>query len=165
MSTSYRITLRCTDCGHKWRRQTQHVMAEDPPCPACAKVPKNIGLDVAAGVAPAIGGNPAVKAMDYTMETVAQDYGFTNLRTDAHEGESMVPKLPPAQQQMADAMFNPQARRQAMRGRMAPKLNGIAAAAMAGEYRAPAHDPIAALHAGRPRGSAPVKVNYVNPER
>lgn len=163
MSTSYRITLRCTDCAHKWKRTVSSPDEPDPPCPQCAKQVQTIGLDVAAGRVPAIGGNPAVKAMDFTMEAVSQDYGFTDLRTDAREGEAMAPKLPPAQQAMADAMFNPQLRRKAMgsNGRaMAPRLNGIVQNAMAGGYTAPEHDPIAKLHAQHQKGSK-IKANYV----
>ena len=164
MSTAFRITLRCTDCGNKFRRTVESPDEPDPPCPKCAKVPQNIGLDVAAGVAPSIGGNPANKAMDFTMETVAQEYGFTDLSTDAREGETMTPKLPPAQQATADAMFNPSLRQKSM-GASANKLGSIAAEALAGGYRPDrqqAPDPVAALHARHQRG-APIKANFVNP--
>lgn len=164
MSTSYRITLRCTDCGHKWKRTVVSPDDADPPCPCCARRPVNIGLDVSAGVAPSIGGNLSVKAMDFTMETVSREYGFTDLRTDAREGETMTPKLPPGQQAMADAMFNPALRRKAMGGNgaaMAPKLGGIVQTAMAGGYRAPASDPVAQLHAGK-KGTNPIKANFIN---
>jgi hypothetical protein len=163
MSTSYRITLRCTECAHKWKRTVVDPNEPDPPCPACAKQTQNIGLDVAAGKVPAIGGNLSVKAMDDTLEMVAADYGFTDLRTDAREGETMTPKLPPAQQTIADSMFNPQLRRKAMGGNgraMAPKLAGMAANAMAGGYSAPSHDPVAALHARHQQGEK-IKANYV----
>jgi hypothetical protein len=163
MSTSYRVTLRCTDCGHKFRRTVATIDADDPECPKCAKVQQSIGLDVAAGQAPAIGGNVTVKAMDETLEMVAKDYGFTNLSTDAREGQTMAPKLPPQQQAMADAMFNPAARKQAMGqgGRsMAPKLGAMAATAMAGGYSYPARDPIAALHAEHQKGER-IKANIV----
>lgn len=163
MSTAYRMYLRCTDCAHKWQRTFASADEPDPPCPRCAKAPVNIGLDVAAGKAPSIGGNLAVKAMDYTLETVAQDYGFKDLRTDAREGETMTPKLPPPQQLMADAMFNPALRKQAMGARggaMAPKLGGMAASAFAGNYRYPARDPVAALHKEHQQGEK-IKANYV----
>lgn len=163
MSTSYRVTLRCTDCAHKWKRTVSSPDEADPPCPCCAKRTQNIGLDVTAGRAPAVGGSPAVRAMDFTMETVAQEYGFTDLRTDAREGETMTPKLPPKQQAVADAMFNPALRQKSMgsagRG-MGPKLGGIAANAMAGGYSVPTADPIAALHAQNKPG-AKIKANYV----
>jgi hypothetical protein len=159
VSTSYRITLRCTDCGHKFRRTVASIDAEDPPCPRCAKVPENIGLDVAAGQAPAIGGNPVNRAMDYTMEAVATDYGFTDLSTDAREGATMTPKLPPAQQAAADAMFNPKLRGAVM-GQQGPRLGAIAANAMAGGYKMPNVDPIARLHASQPQGTR-VKANFV----
>lgn len=138
MTTAYRIQLRCTDCGHRFRRTVDSVDADDPACPNCAKQPQNIGLDVAAGKAPSIGGNDAVKAMDYTLQAVSEDYGFTDLRTDSHEGEVMTPRLPPAQQIIADGMFNPALRKKAM-GRngsaISNKLGAIAANAMAGGIR------------------------------
>jgi hypothetical protein len=163
MSTSYRITLRCTDCGHKWRRTVESPDEADPPCPCCERRPVNIGLDVSAGIAPSIGGNPANKAMDFTLETVAQEYGFTDLRTDARDGETMTPKLPPAQQAAADAMFNPTLRKKTMGSngnRLGAKLGAMAANAMAGGYSAPAHDPVAALHRQHQQG-AKIKANYV----
>lgn len=164
MSTSYQITLRCTDCGHKFKRMVATVDADDPPCPRCAKQRQNIGLDVAAGVAPSIGGNLSVKAMDFTMETVAAEYGMTDLSTDAREGAAMAPKLPPAQQAAADAMFNPTLRKKAMNanggGAMGARLGAIQANALAGSYAVPADNPIAALHAQHQRG-AKIKANIV----
>lgn len=162
MST-YRISLRCTDCAHKWKRTVTDPNEPDPPCPNCAKVTQNIGLDVAAGKAPSIGGNMSVKAMDATLEAVAEDYGFTDLRTDARDGETMTPKLPPKQQEAADAMFNPLLRQKSMGGgrRVAmPKVQNIASNAWAGNYAAPQHDPVAALHSRNQRG-APIKANIV----
>jgi hypothetical protein len=160
VSTSYRITLRCTDCAHKWKRTVTDPNEQDPPCPCCAKRTQNIGLDVSAGRVPSIGGSPAVKAMDFTLETVAQEYGFTDLRTDAREGETMTPKLPPAQQQIADAMFNPSLRKRSMGGMAQNKLSTIARSAMAGGYAQPTHDPIAALHRQHQQGDK-IKANYV----
>lgn len=163
MTTAYRIQLRCTDCGHRFRRTVDSVDADDPACPNCAKQPQNIGLDVAAGKAPSIGGSPAVQAMDYTLEAVAQDYGFTDLRTDARENETMTPKLPPAQQLVADSMFNPTLRKKAMGRNGSPignKLGAIAANAMAGGYQMPAYDPVSIMQRGKPQGSA-IKANIV----
>lgn len=102
--------FRCTECGLRFRAATYE---DDPPpeCPNedCGKVQTPIGLDVAAGKAPGIGGHPFVKAMDKTADMVMADYGMTDLAS-ARQGESMAPKLPPAQQERADAMFNPAAR-------------------------------------------------------
>lgn len=163
MTTAYRIQLRCTDCGHRFRRTVDSVDADDPACPNCAKQPQNIGLDVAAGKAPSIGGNDAVKAMDYTLQAVSEDYGFTDLRTDSHEGEVMTPRLPPAQQIIADGMFNPALRKKAM-GRngsaISNKLGAIAANAMAGGYQMPTHDPVAIMQRGKPQGSG-IKANVI----
>ncbi len=159
--TSYRITLRCTDCAHRWRRTVTDLDETDPPCPACAKRPVNIGLDVSEGRAPAVGGNLAVKAMDETMEAVAADYHLTDLRTDAREGEVMAPKLPPAQQAAADAMFDPSARRKVLGDRMSRKINMMTRTAFAGGYaQPPDRHPVAVAHAGTPRGTK-IKTNVV----
>lgn len=159
MSTAYRITLRCDDCGHRYKRMVSDLAAPDPPCPRCATAAKApIGLDIAAGRAPAIGGSPTVKAMDYTMEAVAQDYGFTDLKTDGREGATMAPPLPPAQQAQADAMFNPTERARQMKSAnpaVAARLNQIAATAMHGGYAqkaAGAPDPVAVAHEGKRPG-------------
>jgi hypothetical protein len=164
MSTSYRITLRCTDCAHQFKRTVTDLAEADPPCPKCGVAKQNIGLDVAAGRVPAVGGNPSVKAMDFTMNSVAAEYGMTDLRTDAREGETMAPKLPAQQQRMADAMFDPVARQKMLGTRRAKvQLGNIAANAMAGAYKQDNHrapDAVAALHAPRRNGPA-VKANYV----
>jgi len=162
MSTSYRITLRCTDCAHRWRRTVTSPDEPDPPCPACAKRTTNIGLNIAEGKVPAIGGNIVVRAMDDTMEAVASDYKMTDLRTDGREGETMAPKLPPQQQAAADAMFDPNARRKVLNPATAAKMNAITRTAYAGGYVQPAdRDPIKTAHAGRPRGAVPIKANIV----
>jgi hypothetical protein len=163
MSTTYRITLRCTDCATQWKRTVTDPNEPDPPCPNCAKATNNIGLDVAAGRAPAMGGNLAVKAMDFTLESVAAEYQMTDLSTSAREGESMAPKLPAQQQAAADAMFNP-LKRASMLGASQRKLNQIASLAKAGAYNNTAHrapDPVTFAQQGRERGASPVRANYV----
>lgn len=161
MTTSYLVKLRCTDCGTRFKRTVHSIDEDNPPCPKCSVQKANIGLDVAAGLVPSIGGSPAVRAMDFTMETVADEYGFTDLRTDARAGETMTPKLPPQQQAAADAMFNPTLRRKQMRGSpAAAKLGQMAATAYAGGYKQPDHDPIALLHKDHRQGER-VKANYV----
>jgi hypothetical protein len=159
MSTVFRVQLRCDDCGHRYRRTVTDLAEPDPPCPKCATAAKApIGMDVAAGRAPAVGGNPTVKAMDFTMEAVALDYGFTDLQTDGREGATMAPKLPPAQQAQADAMFNPAERARQMQSAnpaVASRLNQIAATAMHGGYAqtaAGAPDPVSVAHEGKRPG-------------
>jgi hypothetical protein len=169
MTTVFQLSLKCDDCGHKYRRTVPSEDAPDPPCPKCAIVPKPaIGLDIAAGRAPAIGGNPTVRAMDYTMEAVAQDYGFTDLKTDGRQGATMAPQLPKEQQAAADAMFNPKLRQEQL-GRTNPavaaKLRQIGAAAMAGGYRQnnPLHapDPVLVAQRGRQQGEPGIRANFV----
>jgi hypothetical protein len=169
MTTVFQLSLKCQDCGHKYRRIVPSEDAPDPPCPKCAVMPKApIGLDVTAGRAPAIGGNATVRAMDYTMEAVAQDYGFTDLKTDGRQGATMAPPLPKEQQAAADAMFNPTLRQEQLAKAnpvVAAKMRQIAATAMAGGYRQnnPRHapDPIQAAHQGRQRGEQGIRANFV----
>lgn len=124
----------------------------DPVCPnlECGAAQTPIGLDVAAGRAPGIGGNPFVKSMDATANIVMKDYGMTDLAS-ARVGESMAPQLPPHQQRRADAMFDPRKRAELFggMGMMGQMVNAMALGAamnhkigtQPGEI-----DPIGAIH-------------------
>jgi hypothetical protein len=74
-------TYGCDDCGNEWEVS---CAADDPApdCPTCTKIldwrPKSF----------AIGGSNASKAVDYTQNIMEQDYGLTNFRDSAVEGES-----------------------------------------------------------------------------
>ena len=109
--TRFQLRLRCTACGHRYRRVIEALDEDtlaympDPPCPICAAVQRNIGMDVGGGKAPAVGGSLAVRAVDTTAQIVMEDHGLTDLRSDVREGESAAPKLPPRQQAMADGFF------------------------------------------------------------
>lgn len=116
----YQITMSCTRCGNRWKRRTKSPDSPDPPCPnlACGETPITRGMDLSSSRAPAtIGANPRVQAVDETYKIVTQDYGMTDMRDDVREGESATPKLPPAQQTMADNYFGgPKGRRTRMPG-------------------------------------------------
>lgn len=104
----FRITYACKVCGHQWRKVVSDLSADDPPCPnlACGAAQTNIGMDYTSNRAPAaVGMSNSTKAIDETARIVQEDYGYTNLRDDVRLGETMAPKLPPAQQARADAMF------------------------------------------------------------
>ncbi len=165
MSTKFQVTLRCQACQHKYKRVMEADDEDslddipDPPCPVCSKAArKPRGLDVSKGKAPGIGGNLAVKATDYTMNMVAQDYGMTDLRTDAREGEAMAPKLPPRQQAMADNMFA----KRGGRGVNPASIMGldprqVMRAAVGGRFNTPdTPNPVALQH--KRRASAPVNI-------
>jgi hypothetical protein len=62
----------------------------------------DVGLDVAAGIAPPQVGAAAVRAYDIAMETAAQNAGLTNLNDKPAYGENSVPKLPPHLQHKVD---------------------------------------------------------------
>lgn len=128
------ITERCLDCGHKWKVKVFSATDDasdipDPECPKCSAKVTPIGMDVAAGKAPGIGGSPMVKAMDMTANTVMREYGLTDLKSDGRQGATMAPSLPPPQQAAADGMFDPRARAKSMTREsraMMGALNGIA---------------------------------------
>jgi hypothetical protein len=129
----YKITCRCTVCGVKWVRRTKNPDSPDPACPnlACGEVPVPIGMDLSSNRAPAtIGGNLRVQAIDETANIVMQDYGMTNMRDDVREGESATPRLPPAQQAMADSYFG--APKQQQTRRMGFNSRAHVAAALSG---------------------------------
>jgi hypothetical protein len=145
----FKITCRCLVCGYKWSFRTKDPDAEDPPCPRpvgwnsngnpiawCGKENHTIGMDLTSNRAPAtIGEKLHVKAVDETYNIVSQDYGLTDMRDDVRQGESATPKLPPAQQKMADNYFGgPKQNRMRM-----PGLNTRAhvAAALSGRLSDP----------------------------
>jgi hypothetical protein len=155
----YEFKWRCRECGHKWKRTIatdDPLSVEDPACPACKKRKKAAhGLQdiITSQQAPAYTGqNVRIQAADQAAEIVMQDHGLTNLQgpTDTRIGESSIPKLPPAQQRMADLMFQPQKQMQA--AGLGNKAGMIARQAMAGGYSAAATgspDPIAMAQAPR----------------
>ncbi len=167
--TRFGVTLRCTSCGTRYKRTMtapdEETLAAlpDPPCPTCNKKAKRRKFDFASGKAPATGGALSVRAVDETARIVMEDHGMTDLRSDVREGESAAPKLPPAQQAMADNFFKrgqgaPSRMRSGMFG-MNP--NAVRAAAVAGRFRTPdTVDPVALQHSQRKS----VPTNLINPD-
>jgi hypothetical protein len=153
----WRVKLQCTKCGHKWTRTTTDVDSADPPCPNCKKIQRSRGMDYSSNRAPAnVGNNPRTNAVDHTAETVMQDYGMTDLRSDVRQGETMAPKLKPRLQSMADTMFAGGNRGGMMRGINTAKL---ARQAMAGNFapnRVGGVDPVALMH--QRRDKPPVRI-------
>src|SRR5579863_2292425 len=113
----YVLTMRCTKCGLKWkqRSKTQHPKRSRCPNAECGKINREIGFDPT-GTAPAIGGSIMTRAIDKTAQIVMEDHKLSDLRDNVREGDIMAPKLPAAQQQMADSLFNPAAN---------PRLSGL----------------------------------------
>jgi hypothetical protein len=155
--TRFQITLRCRDCNHKYKRiltaEDEMQLAElpDPPCPICLKVQNRIGMDVAGGKAPAVGGSLTARAVDTTAEIVMQDYKMTDLRSDVREGESAAPKLHPAQQEKVDNFFGGAKRRQ-MGGIMGLQPRQLIQAATSGRFMTPdTVNPVATQHAHKDR--------------
>src|SRR5208282_837398 len=113
-----RITFQCGKCGHKWIRTLKAEPRKDPPCPnrRCVETSRLADLErenenlrrmLEEGRGPAtIGQNIRVKAVDETARIVMEDQHLTDLRDNVRMGETMAPKLPQAQQALADAMFS-----------------------------------------------------------
>lgn len=155
--TKYRMTFRCMDCAHVFKRVTSN-MDLDPKCPECKKA-KSINtpkfgdgaFDPNADTSSFAGQRTPnlysskdntqftgdrdtvqrrIKAFDTAQEMVAKDYSMTDLKTDVRPGESMAPNLPPAMQAQADSFFAPK------KNSLIPKqLQSAGARAMAGSYR------------------------------
>ena len=102
-----------------------------------------------------IGASVMVKAVDATAEIVMQDYKLTDLKDNVRAGESIAPKLPPAQQALADGMFgggthglqvkDPQTGQ--VRSLQAERMNRLGQRAIAGHFRASAVPPNAIIPA------------------
>ncbi len=115
--TRYRTTCRCRRCGHVYSWTSKSPPKHDKPCPrvecsemaqlqATLRETQNLVKMLMEQRAPAhIGESNIVKAVDATAEIVMKDYGMTNLQDNIRHGEAVAPKLPPVQQQAADAYF------------------------------------------------------------
>jgi hypothetical protein len=164
-----RVTFECRKCGKQFSRVYKCVPAKDPKCPNkhCAEESRlaqlereneNLRRMLESGHAPAqIGKNVTVKAVDATAEIVMQDYGLTDLKDNVREGETVAPKLPGRQQQMADAYFSP-AKAGRMAGLRTRQAELMKHAAISGAYRGMAVPPSAIDPKGRPGQSALVSV-------
>src|ERR1700687_1403501 len=89
---------RCLDCSHKWRviitLQEGGVAGalQDPACPKCFNIPAIVPDRVAS---PSITGTRS-RAVDEAWRIAQEDYGLTNMRDNAQEGETAF-ITPPAQ--------------------------------------------------------------------
>lgn len=81
---------RCPDCHTKFRR-TMERDAPEPACPSCSKAQPSPPDRIAA---PSIVTTKG-RAVDIAYDIVSEDYGLTNLRDGAREGDTAV-ILPPA---------------------------------------------------------------------
>ena len=168
----YKITYRCTRCGHEYSRITTKLDRKDPPCPkmecrvARAVEEKAIAdenlrqmLEERRPPGQLIQSN-AIKAVDATAEIVMKDYGLTNLQDNLRYGDAAAPKLPPAQQRAADAFFSgAEVARQAGGSRLQSRVKAMGAQAIAGAFRSGAVNParINALGGVAP-GTPPLRV-------
>ena len=159
----YRLQLRCLRCGNEYHRVVSSLNAKNPPCPRRACKEAAIEEEVAKRVANEraiienrqmpgiIGDKPMVKAVDKTAEIVMEDHKLTDLKDNIRMGESMAPKLPPAQQQAADNFFS--AGKSMAGGNR--RMTALGKRALAGAYRQSAVSPGDIFRA--PQGASPFR--------
>lgn len=162
-----RITFECSKCGHLWTRTYKAEPKNNPSCPnkRCAEKSEvadlkrqlaNLTAMLQSGVAPAqIGNNIRTRAIDYTAEVVMHDNNLTDLKDNIRMGETMAPKLPPAQQKQADTLFATAGKTPVIGpsrgGSVSSKvLQRIGARAIAGGYANNSVKPTAVLPKSRP---------------
>lgn len=91
-----------------------------------------------------------IKALDIVAEGTMKSYAMTdlNLNSDMKPGDTCAPKLPPAQQAMADGFFNH--KKNPAFANSGVNLNAIGKRAIAGAYRDP-NNAVAMAHKARMR--------------
>lgn len=147
----YRSHYRCKDCKHEFYKITKEIPNSDPECPQCKKTrmkTKSCVSDkmhdfdnekvmkemIENRTPPGTIGNKRVKAFDAAMEMTMQDYGMTDIKDNAREGENSVPRLPNHLEKQVDEVFKPQKNNVA--GLAGDKLNkAIMAGVQSGAYR------------------------------
>jgi hypothetical protein len=163
----YKVTYQCEKCNHIYHRTFKAVPAKDPPCPnkSCAEVSEieqlkkqveNLTRMLESQTPPAhIGQKPVVKAVDTTAKIVMEDYSLTNLKDNIRTGETMAPKLPPAQQAAADGYFGGSALKAA--GINKKQMDLLGRRAMSGAFRGMSVAPSQIMPA-MPQGASPLRV-------
>lgn len=159
----YEVRIQCLRCNHIYKRVLKSLNDPDPPCPkkkcietAAVEMAERRAANAAAvfesGTFPGVTGDkPIVKAVDAVAEQVMVDYKLTDLKDNIRPGESMVPKLPPAQQAAADNFFSGNAGKAA--GINSRQMNMLGKRAIAGAFRGSAVSP-GQVFPGRPGESA-----------
>ena len=158
---SYRIFCLCHRCDNEYSWVAKSPGGKDRPCPRRACKAEAMEEDImeraerlatmlAEQRAPAVvGANNQVRAIDTTAEIVMQDYNMTDLKTNVREGEGVAPKLPAAQQRLADGFFGGKAIRETQGKRVGDQMQRIAARAIKGAYGASPINP-GAIAGGKP---------------
>lgn len=110
----YRHFFRCRQCGDRFHvdRLTADPAKVNPRCPkkACKGKARqshmaDVGMDVAAGKAPAQVGAISVRARDMAYDMVTKDQGLTDIQDHTRPGESTAPKLPWHLQKKVDGFW------------------------------------------------------------
>ena len=173
----YRITCKCLRCGKSYSYVAARLSDPDRPCPKkkcktaaheeeIERAARNLAAMLTQQKAPGhVGANVTVKAVDQTAEIVMKDYGFTDLKDNIREGESVAPKLPPEQQKQADGYFGGKAvaERWGVNNRA---MQVLGARAVAGTFRNMSVNPGVAVPGKRGEKPLwPVRTETINSER
>jgi hypothetical protein len=173
----FKVTCLCKRCGKKYSYVAPRLSDPDRPCPkkACKaaaheeeiqRAARNLVQILSQQKAPGhIGGNVTIKAVDETAAIVMKDYGFTDLKDNIREGESVAPSLPPQQQKLADGYFGGKAVAERW-GANNRAMQVLGARAMAGAFRGMAMNPGTAVPGKRGEKPLwPVRTEVINSER
>lgn len=168
----YRMTFKCGECKHVFRKVTTNPDLAKAPCPECRKSERIVKF-IRSNDGPvsqqdllerdweknpyvpppksAEASQHTIKAIDETAKIVMEDHNMGDLKDSCRVGESMAPKLPPDQQRRADAMFTGGNVK-----RMIPGAASMARRALAGGYRDNGYvDPVSTLS---PKYKPPVSI-------
>lgn len=123
----YLSRYKCTTCKNEFEQITIGFIPEkEPPCPYCPKEKKtriktkgcvtnkthnvdkekNVQEIIATRKAPATGPSVKSQIFDNTMEMVMQDYGMTNIKDNAREGENSVTPLESRLEKQVESVFS-----------------------------------------------------------
>ena len=142
----YRIQCRCLRCGKPYSYVTAKISDYDRPCPRkrckqaavdeqVERAARNMAAIIVSQRPPGhIGDSVIVKAVDATAQIVMEDHKMTDLQDNLRTGDMAAPKLPPAQQKLADGFFGGQAVAE-RNGVSSRQMQALGRRAMAGAFR------------------------------
>lgn len=94
---AFKVTYGCDACGHRFKHKQATMSEPVPACPACLAPPVDDSAERDARIAGMIemGKPPGMKsararAVEHTQKIMEEDYGYTNFRDNAREGENAV---------------------------------------------------------------------------
>lgn len=160
---------KCQGCLKSFAVSREQDNHDKLHCPYCGSLEtKFYSTDSKSPIS--VQGRTQNKAIDATAQIVMEDYKLGDLKDNVRQGETMAPKLPPAQQVIADSMFankgqggKQQYAINMMGGPRIPinnrSMGNLGRAAIGGAFRDPTMSPaIQTLHENRMKP----KINVIN---